>query len=369
MKCNKFKFSELFEAQSGNTDIQQSHINNKGLFVVSAGLENNGIIGKSDVEAKIFEKNTITVDMFGNVFFRDFKYKMVTHARVFSLKYVKDNKDISVYEGLYLLSKMFWFKEKFSYNNMASWNKIKDFEISLPVKDNGEIDYEYMAERIKELMAERIKELMAYLKVTGLSDYDLTDYEKDLIERFNRKIYKSLRIPISDLFDIHPTKSYGVTNYKLFDSLGKMPVVVNSSQKNGIGGYVDRKATEKGNMITFSDTTTSEGIFYQPFDFIGYSHVQGLYAKPYNGESVKWSEKSLLFVLTLFRENAKGRFDYANKFTRKLAGEMILNLPLTNDNKIDIEFMEDYITAIEKMTIKSAVNIKDLEIEIYKKVI
>ena len=79
------------------------------------------------------------------------------------------------------------------------------------------------------------------------------------------------------MFDIHPTKSYGMTNHKLFEHKGLIPVIVNSSTTNGIGGYVDLKPTEKGNMITFSDTTTSDAIFYQSKDFIGYSHVQGLY--------------------------------------------------------------------------------------------
>ncbi|MCU9931440.1 restriction endonuclease subunit S [Mycoplasmopsis felis] len=46
---------------------------------------NNGILGKSDVLSKIFREQTITVDMFGNVFYRSFKYKLVTRTRVFSL--------------------------------------------------------------------------------------------------------------------------------------------------------------------------------------------------------------------------------------------------------------------------------------------
>lgn len=49
--------------------------------------------------------------------------------------------------------------------------------------------------------------------------------------------YKEFKI--GELFDIHPTKSYGYTNTKLFDSIGNTPVVVNSSKNNGIGGRVN----------------------------------------------------------------------------------------------------------------------------------
>lgn len=149
---------------------------------------------------------------------------------------------------------------------------------------------------------------------------------------------------IGELFDIHPTKSYGLTNSKLFKNKGSTPVVVNSSLNNGIGGYVDLPATEKGNMITYSDTTTSEGIFYQPNDFIGYSHVQGLYAR----EKYKWTEKSLLYFLAVFKKQAKGRFDYATKFNRKIASEMIIKLPVDEKEEIDFKYMENYISELEE---------------------
>ncbi len=82
---------------------------------------------------------------------------------------------------------------------------------------------------------------------------------------------------VGDLFDIHPTKAYKLTNSKLMSENGANPVVVNSSYNNGIGGYTELKNTETGNKITFSDTTSADAIFYQENDFVGYPHVQGLY--------------------------------------------------------------------------------------------
>ena len=134
--------------------------------------------------------------------------------------------------------------------------------------------------------------------------------------------------------------------------------------ENGISGYVDLKATEKGNIVTYSDTTTSEGIFYQPDDFIGYSHVQGLYPFAVN----KWNEKSLLYFVSLFKKGAGGRFDYANKFNRKIAKTIIVYLP-TKNNQPDFDFMETYIHAVEKVVIKNVVTWKDKEIEKTKEVV
>lgn len=144
---------------------------------------------------------------------------------------------------------------------------------------------------------------------------------------------------VGDLFYIRPTKHYNLTNDILFANEGNTPVVVNSSYNNGIGGYVSLEPTEKGNIITFSDTTSADAVFYQKDDFIGYSHIQGMYPKENS-----WSRNSLLFFLTIFKKKSYLLgFDYANKFNRAIAKEIIIKLPVTTIGKIDFDYMNKYI--------------------------
>ncbi|TQR34459.1 restriction endonuclease subunit S [Campylobacter sp. MIT 99-7217] len=179
----EFCLDELFISSNGDSDIQQRHINSKGELVVSSGENEMGIIGRSDVKAKIFEANTLTIDMFGNVFYRNHSYKMVTHARVFSLKF--KNPNFTAKAMLYVCTLMKWFKLKFSYSNMASWKKVKDLTIFLPTQ-KGKIAFEFMEDYIAELQAERVRELQAYLAAAGLSDYKLTKEEKEALNSFER---------------------------------------------------------------------------------------------------------------------------------------------------------------------------------------
>ena len=51
-------------------------------------------------------------------------------------------------------------------------------------KTDYEIAFNYMESYIKELEAERLEELEAYLKVTGLNDYTLSQKEKDALKAF-----------------------------------------------------------------------------------------------------------------------------------------------------------------------------------------
>ena len=173
------------------------------------------------------------------------------------------------------------------------------------------------------------------------------------------------KIRIGDLFEIKPTKAYKLTNEDLFEKNGLYPVVTNSSVNNGITGYTNLSPTEKGNMITYSDTTTSDGIFYQPTDYVGYSHIQGLYPLVHKE---KWKYKSLMYIVTCFRKSASGRFDYGNKFNRNIAKEMSIQLP-TKDGKIDFEFMELLISAVQKLVIKDVVLYADEKIQSTKKIV
>ena len=146
-------------------------------------------------------------------------------------------------------------------------------------------------------------------------------------------IKKWKEFKIGDLFDIHPTKSYKMNNSSLMTEDGINPVVVNSCYNNGIGGYTNYECTESGNMITFSDTTSADSIFYQKNSFVGYPHVQGMY--PIGEYKDKWSEYIYLFFVTLFREKAIDlNYDYVNKFTRESAKEIMIKLPVDNKNNL-----------------------------------
>lgn len=178
---------------------------------------------------------------------------------------------------------------------------------------------------------------------------------------------------IGTLFDIHPTKSYKLTNAILFEDNGENPVVVNSSFNNGIGGYTNRPTTEKGNIITFSDTTSADAIFYQENNFVGYPHVQGMY--PIGEYEKMWNKYSLMFFVTIFRIKAIGmNFDYVNKFTRETAVDLKVKLPINQYGKIDFEYMEKFMkdveekakTSFEMLNRKKQVNMPKINISNWK---
>ena len=183
----EFKIESLFESENGDFDIQKDHINGKGTYVITSGISNNGVLGKTDIPAKIFDEKTITIDMFGYAFYRKFEYKMVTHARVFSLK---PKFEITENQGLFLANSFHFLHYMFGYENMCSWEKIKDINIKLPVK-NKKIDLNFMEEYMANLEKNYIIKLSNYLKANGLNYYMLFDNKQNFIKSYNNIKFES----------------------------------------------------------------------------------------------------------------------------------------------------------------------------------
>ena len=146
---------------------------------------------------------------------------------------------------------------------------------------------------------------------------------------------------IGDFFDIHPTKAYAGLSNKDLDDGGETPFVVNSAVNNGIGGFSTRPATEKGNIITFSDTTEGNTFFYQPHDFIGFPHVQGMYEKNH-----AWTRNQLLFLISVLEFTCTGRYTYGRKMTRENIEASLVLLPSDRHGLPDWRWMESYIDSL-----------------------
>ena len=147
---------------------------------------------------------------------------------------------------------------------------------------------------------------------------------------------------LGSLFDINPTKYYRLSNEEILLGNGDVPLVSNQSVENGVMGFSQLKALNKGNSITCSDTTIgTETMFYQEKDFIGYSHIQHLVPKfaPFN-------RRIAAFIISSCRIATLKKYDYGHKFNRAAMAKTKIQLPITN-GRIDFDFMESFIAELE----------------------
>lgn len=345
-----FKIGELFDAANGNTDIQKNHIDGVGEYVISSGTTNNGIIGKSSVDAKIFNANTITVDMFGNVYFHPYCYKMVTHARVFSLS--AKNFYLNETLGLYFVSTLSYLKNLFSYNNMCSWEKVKDLSIYLPTTAAGDIDFAFIEERVHELEEERVRELETYLKAAGFEDCTLSAAEHEALSILSSGI-STKYFKIRELFEKQSTIRLGI---KVADvskektNAADLPVLTAGIINQGLVGFIPRaNATILKNVISVSANGANTGaMFYQPDEF---TILQDSYAIGWRDTRRNVEECVYLYLVSCLQKSVRGYYDWSNKAGWEKIKGLTISLPITTDGAIDYAFMETSIRAMEKQCI------------------
>lgn len=360
-----FKIEDLFSAQTGDTDLQQKDINGRGTLFVNSGVEGLGIKGKTDREAKVFDSNTITIDFWGNAYYRDFEYKMATHNHVFSLSGdVIKNRNI----GLYLVSTMSYMRKLFSYNNMGTWSKIKEQYIHLPITKKGNIDFVYMESRIREMEESRIREMEAYLKAAGFEDCELTEEEENALKEMGS--VKTNEFAIGDLYDKvkleNKTFDKRKDSRQIPDSQYSLPLVNAKHGDNGIMYYGDPNIFDSIEMtidIVQNGAIATGDVYPQP-------QRTGILWDAYliQASNHQDNAETLLYFSTAIAKSIKKKYTYDNKAYWEQVKVDKINLPITPSGEIDYMFMETYIRAQEKLAIQRVIDWRDKEIATTKNI-
>jgi len=302
--------------------------------------------------------------MFGNAFYRQFDYKMVTHARVFSLT---PNFNITPRQGLFLANAFHFLSSKFGFDNMCSWEKIKSKTIQLPCKDN-KIDFDFMESFIAELEAQRIAELSAYLKVSGFDNYELSAGELKALENLKTISWDEYRI--GKLFDKIKTKKLPYKAKELPTSpTGEnvLPCLTSSFQNQGLNYYAPKDgATVLKGVITIPQNSDVYRAYYQSNEFTVLSDA---YAMDWIYDDSKLTRNQYLFmVMCINKVTDLPIYSYKNKLGGwNVVKDKYILLPKTN-GKIDLDFMNDFISAIIKLAIKDVVMYADRKIKATKDV-
>ncbi|UOR40041.1 restriction endonuclease subunit S [Helicobacter pylori] len=369
-------------------DIQKRHINHKGEFVITAGLINNGVLGQSDIKAKVFESHTITIDMFGCAFYRSFPYKMVTHARVFSLK---PKFEINHKIGLFLSTLFFDYPKKFGYENMCSWAKIKNDKVILPLKptantqtlkdiDFNFIDFNFMEKFIAELEQCRLAELEAYLKATGLSNTTLSHDEENALNLFDGKNSMGGNTPcglmwqsfkLGDLFEIEKTLSFNkdaLTQGQDYD------YITRTSQNQGVlqtTGFVN--AENLNPPFTWSLGLLQMDFFYRKKSWYAGQFMRKI--TPKTEIENKINSRIAHYFTTLLNALKRPLLSVLVRDIDKTFREQKIQLPLKPTasaqtlKDIDFHFMSTLINALMKQTIQGVVQYSSAKIQATKEAI
>jgi len=333
--------------------------------LISNSSTENGVMGFSNLEPNN-KGNTITCSdtTIGadTMFYQEKDFIGYSHIQNLVPKFEPFNRAIAsmiISACRVATSTLYDYGNKF---NRDSMNKTK---IHLPTQ-NGKIDFAFMenfiaeleAERIAELEAERIAELEAYLRVTGLSDYILTEEERAVLEAFrNGKIswggklldkqqVKDIEWRVFNLEKLFGKSTRGRRLRSQDRISGNLPFVTAGEANEGISDFIGN------DVIVFSENTTTIDMFgsakYRNYKYGGDDHIAVVHTE-------NLPKYAAIYVTTaIHKVSYAGQFSYSRNFYAKDADNLNISLPSVQGKPM-YDYMEVFIRAVQKLVIKDVV--------------
>ena len=339
----------MFEIKSNPQLNKESFVfNNKGEYpYFTRTIFNNGILGYVDyldTEHKI-KGNCLAVGMMAMKFFyikNDFYAGQFT-KRAIPLGFELNEKIASFFITL-LNKKQDIFKNVLVRDFEKTFKKEK---ILLPIKNN-EIDFDFIENFIDELEKSKINQVKEYLQKNNLDNYNLTEKEQKVLEKFENEESDWEDFNIIDLFEV---KNCGnILSRDIIENSGNTPYLCASRENNSVSSYInyDSKFIDKGHCIFIGGKTFV--VTYQEKDFFSNdSHNLGLYFK-----DKQINKFHYFFLISCIEKALHHKYSWGNSISKTKIKTDKIKLPIKN-NEIDFESMEILVSAIEKLVIKDVV--------------
>lgn len=159
LKWKEFSYSEIFNHIKQGRRLKKGDQKPGKIPFVMAGTTNTGIVGYISNPIATFPKNSITIDIFGNTFYRNYDFGAGDDTGV----YWNDDKNYSSEQMLYFSSCMEKsIRGKFSFGKKLRSSQSFNFRIFLPVNSDDSTDYAFMETFISAVQKLVIKDVVLY---------------------------------------------------------------------------------------------------------------------------------------------------------------------------------------------------------------
>lgn len=322
----EFRVGELFEACLSKDDIQPKDFVEGKIPLVSSGKENNGIIAfVEDEKARLWEKNTLTIDMFGKVFYQESPYFAVSHGRVnILLPKISMTKGCLQFIGC-AIEKV--ASQKYAFNEMCTGTKVLKNNIKLPSTPDGAPDWAYMESYMANLET-KVADSLTMLQAAK-------DAEK---KKVDTREWREFRV--GELFDAALSKD-DIQPKVIVE--GNTPLVSSGKENNGMIALIDNKNARLWEANTLTVDMFGK-VFYQEQPYYAVSHGRVNILMP----RMPMTKHCMQFIGCAIERVTSDKYAFSEMCTgTKLLKDVIL-LPKDKTGQPDWAYMEEYMRKVEE---------------------
>ena len=332
---------------------------------VMAGVTNTGVVNYVSNPVASFPANSITVDIFGNTFYRNYAFGAGDDTGVYWNDSINYSKSAMIFFAAAIQKAL---TGKFSYGKKLRSSQSLNFKMKLPVED-GKIDFNFIESFVAELEARRIVELEAcrkaeletYLAVCGFDDHELSCEECNVLQE-----YANLEFDDFDVLDIFTVKNTSnILSSETVKSSGEIPYLCASAENNSVSSYIkyDEEFLEEGNCIFIGGKTFV--VSYQEKDFFSNdSHNLALYLHCQDART----KLNQLYIATCVYRSLAHQYSWGHSVSKAKIKSDKISLPVKNGAP-DYKVMKTFISAIQKLVIQDVIRCNDQKIAATKVVV
>ena len=326
----EFRISDIFSNSINCKPYHSQFLNDaskkeKGIPYITRTNLNNGLFSvvRKDNTFKVNHKNTIS---FGaenaTYFYQPFEY--ITGNKMYYYK----NTSLSSYTLLFLTSCLnkSIYGCGFGYGMGLTGSRSDSRKLMLPVTKEGQPDYLFMEDYIKEIMHKKRQEYIEYAKVK------LEQNRTEQIVPLHSKKWKEFFI--EDIFTVFAGKRLTKQNMRM----GDIPFLGASDSNNGITNFIVQKNSSYDKNVLGVNYNGSVGeAFYHPYGCVFSDDVKRFHLKNYA------DNKNVLLFLSSIIAQQKEKYNYGYKFNETRMLRQYILLPVNNNDEPDYAYMEQYV--------------------------
>lgn len=324
VEWGEFFVSDIFNiVQRGKRLTKANQIDGETPYISSTSL-NNGVdnfIGNSEGIRK--SSNDLTLANSGSVgacFYQNYEYIASDHVTSLTLA----NGSAMIYKFLSIvLSRL---EEKYSFNREINDTRIKREKLILPIDKNGNPNWTYMENFIKNIEQKKIKEILKYL--------DQYIYIYIMYNHFAEAEWREFFV--EDVTEILSGRDI----YERERVEGKIPYITATANNNGIGYFVSNtNSTKEARCISVNRNGSVGYSFYHPYE--------ALYGNDTRKLRPIIDNKYISMFISSAITRQKDKYGYGYKMgTGRLKRQKIV-LPVDKKDTINYMVIENYMKAKE----------------------
>ncbi len=346
VEWKEFRIEKVFDV-SGTTTTHPTELKIGGRTPrITCAATNNGL---DDVYSNLpTEKGgVLTVDSAtdGYISYQEKDFIATDHVEKIMLK---DNKRMNKHIGLFLKSAITKsISSKYGYGYKFSQKRIRPQIIMLPVDKNGNPNWRFMEDYIKQEQKEIASKVVSYYK--NKLDEILEEYIQE-----NGKYggalqwvdYKNVYWKVFEFNDVFREIQRGKRLTKANQIPGNTPYVSSSAINNGVDNFIsnNQKVRKSSNSLSIANSGSVGSTFYHKYEYVASDHITSLRLD--NAD-----ENIYLFMATIVK-----RLEEKYSFNREINDSRIqrekLILPVDESGNPNFKYMRDFIINMQKENIE-----------------